>query len=97
MRLCLLKKMLYCNNNSENSYTENKLSINLQDMHDVQYAPLIIQKADFIFIGEKICKDLKELGMEINNFEEKEMIPLTNKEVKSYEKQKACHICKTVL
>ena len=26
------------------------------------------------------------------NFEEKEMIPLTNKEVKSYEKQKVCHI-----
>ena len=22
------------------------------------------------------------------------MLPLTNKEVKSYEKQKACHICK---
>ena len=27
------------------------------------------------------------------NFEEKEMIPLTNKEIKSYEKQKVCHIC----
>ena len=24
----------------------------------------------------------------------KEMIPLTNKEIQSYEKQKACHICK---
>ena len=43
---------------------------------------------------EKFCKDLKELGMEIINFEEKEMIPLTNKEIKSYEKQKVCHICK---
>ena len=32
--------------------------------------------------------------MEIINFEEKEMIPLTNKEIKSYEKQKVCHICK---
>ena len=30
--------------------------------------------------------------MKIINFEEKEMIPLTNKEIKSYEKQKVCHI-----
>ena len=27
------------------------------------------------------------------NFKKKEMIPLTNKEVKSYEKQKVCDIC----
>ena len=32
--------------------------------------------------------------MEIINFEENEMIPLTNTEIKSYEKQKVCHICK---
>ena len=55
------------------------------------------QKTDTIFIGEKIvlkfCKDLKEFGIEIINFEEKEMIPLTNKEIKSYEKQKVCYIC----
>ena len=37
-------------------------------------------------------KDLKELGKEIINFEEKETISLTNKEIKSYEKQKVCHI-----
>ena len=43
---------------------------------------------------ERFCRDLKELGTEIINFEEKEMIPLTNKEIKSYEKQKVCHICK---
>ena len=54
----------------------------------------MIQKTDAIFIGEKICKDLKELGTEIINFEGKKMIPLTNKEIKSYEKQKVCHICK---
>ena len=61
----------------------------------------MIQKTDAIFIGEKIkvffekvCKDFKELGTEIINFEEKEVILLTNKEIKSYEKQKVCHICK---
>ena len=32
--------------------------------------------------------------MEIINSEEKEMTPLTNKEIKSYEEQKVCHICK---
>ena len=41
---------------------------------------------------EKFCKNLKELGTEMINFEEKEMIPLTNKEIKSYEKQKVCYI-----
>ena len=32
--------------------------------------------------------------MKIINYEEKEMIPLTDKENKSYENQKACYICK---
>ena len=57
----------------------------------------MIWKTDAIFIAEKIekfCKDLKKLGTEILKFEGKEMIPLTNKEIKSYEKQKVCHICK---
>ena len=31
-----------------------KPSINLQDVHDVQYAHLMIQKTDTIFIGKKI-------------------------------------------
>ena len=43
---------------------------------------------------ENFCKDLKELGTEIINFKEKEMIPLTNKEIKSSEMQKVCYICK---
>ena len=43
---------------------------------------------------EKFCKDLKELKTEIINLEEKEMMPLTNKEIKSYEKQKVHHLCK---
>ena len=32
--------------------------------------------------------------MEIINYEEKEMISLTDEGNKSYEKQKVCHICK---
>ena len=54
----------------------------------------MIQKADAIFIRENFCKNLKELGTEIINFGEKEMIPLTNKEIKSYENQKVWHIGK---
>ena len=65
----------------------------------MQYTRLMRQKTDAIFIEEKIiekfCKDLKELGTEIINFQEKEMIPFTNKEIKSYEKQKLCHICES--
>ena len=43
---------------------------------------------------EKSCKDLKDLAMEVLNYKKKEMIPLTYKEEKYYEKKKHCHICK---
>ena len=42
----------------------------------------------------KLCKKSKEYLMKIINYEEKEMIPLTKEEKKSYKKQEACHICK---
>ena len=42
---------------------------------------------------KKFCKDLKELGTRIIDYEEKEMIPLIDKENKPYEEQKKCHIC----
>ena len=42
---------------------------------------------------EKFSKDLKELGTKMINFKKKEIVPLTNKEIKSYEKQKVCYIC----
>ena len=48
-----------------------------------------------MFIEEKIikkfCKDLKELATEIINYEEKEMIPLTDNE------NKFSHMAKRVL
>ena len=40
------------------------------------------------------CKDLKEHATKIINYEKKEMIPLTYKENKSYEKKKDCCTCK---
>ena len=42
---------------------------------------------------EKLCKTLKESAMEIIDYKEKEMIPLTKKENKLYIKQEKCHIC----
>ena len=57
-----------------------KRNINLQDTHGVQYAHLMIQKNKRYFYRGKDCigkfsKDLKELGTEMINFEEKEMTP----------------------
>ena len=43
---------------------------------------------------EIFSKDLRNQVMKIINYEKKEMIPLTNDENKSYEKQKVCYICK---
>ena len=42
---------------------------------------------------KKFCSDLKELRTEIINFEQKEMIPLTDNENKFYEEPEECHIC----
>ena len=41
-----------------------------------------------------MCKKLKEHAIKIINYKNKEMIPLNNKENKSYKEQKTCHICK---
>ena len=43
---------------------------------------------------EKFCKNLKKHATKIINYEKKEVIPLTDKGNKTYEKQKACYICK---
>ena len=88
-----------CKINPENSYTEKKVKhkpsgyawCSICSFDDTKNRRYFYRGKDCI---EKFCKDLKELGTEIINFEEKEMIPLTNKEIKSYEKQKVCHICK---
>ena len=95
----LLKKVRSCQNNPKNSYTEKKVKYKPS-----RYAWCSICSFDetknrrYFYRGkdciEKFCKELKEYRTEIINFEEKEMIPLTNKEIKSYEKQKLFHIRK---
>ena len=64
----------------------------------LQKVHLIKQKINLIITEEKIvlkqmCKKLKEHTMKIINYEEKEMIPLTDEENKSYEEREVCHIC----
>ena len=43
---------------------------------------------------QKFCNNLKEHATKIINYEKQEMIPLSDKENKSYEKQNVCYICK---
>ena len=43
---------------------------------------------------ENFCLDLRQHATKLFNYEKKEMIPLTKKEDKKYNKQKVYHICK---
>ena len=43
---------------------------------------------------KRFCNDLREHALKITEYEKNEMILLTYKENKSYEKQKVCYICK---
>ena len=99
---CLLKKVRPCQNNPESSYTEKKVKhkpsgyarLSICSFDDTKNRCYFYRGKDCI---EKIFKDLKELGTEIINFEGKKMIPLTNKEIKSYEKQKYVIYAKNAL
>ena len=51
---CLLKKKQSCQNNPKNSYTREKLTINLRATHGVSSVRLMKQKAGANFIGKKI-------------------------------------------
>ena len=80
----LLKRVRYCQNNPENSYTQKKVK-HKPSGYAWCATRYFYRGKDCI---ENFCNYLKELGTEIINFEGKEMMPLTNKEIKSYEKQK---------
>ena len=95
---CLLIKKNSCQNNPNESYTERKAK------HEPSGYPLsLIDSFDLrenkhnVYRGKdcikRFCSDLKELATKIMNFEEKEMIPLTDNENKFYEEQGKCHIC----
>ena len=79
----------------KNLTQRKKLSTNLLFGQCLQDVHVIKKKINLIITEEKIklCKKLKECAMKIINPEEKEMIPLTKEENKSYKKQEKCHIC----
>ena len=65
--------------NSLRSYEPNK---NIRNFH---------RGKDYI---KKLCGDLQTQAMEVINFKERKMVPLTDDETKYYEKWKYYHICK---
>ena len=69
-----------------------KPSIHFLVTHYLQIVHLIKQKTNLIVTESKTV--WKDFVTKIINYEEKEMIPLADKEKKSYEEQKVCHICK---
>ena len=87
---CLLEKMHSSQINLEKSYTEKK----------IKHTPSgysFFTNCSFDLVKNcmaRFCKDLRGHTMKIINYEEKEMIRLTDKENKSYEKQKFWHMCK---
>ena len=95
----MLKKEQSCQNNPEKSYTEKKAkhepsgwAMFTRCSFDKKENKLNYYRGKDCI--EKLCKKLKEHAMKIINYEEKEMIPLTSKESKSYKKQEVSHICK---
>ena len=95
---CLLLKEQSCQNSPKESYTERKVK------HEPsRYALRLIRSFDSkenehnFYRGrdciEKFCNDLKEVATKIVNYEQKDVIPLTDNENKFYEEQKECYIC----
>ena len=95
---CLLLKQQSCQNNPNKSYIERNAthepsgcSINLVGSFDYeQNEESFYRRKDCI---KRFCRKLKELCLRVVNYEQREMIPLTDNENKYYEDQRKCHIC----
>ena len=94
---CLLLKQQSCQNNPNKSYTERKAihepcgySLDLVSSFDLK------ENRHSFYRGKdcikKFCKELKKICVKIVNYEQKEMIPLTDKEKEYDEKQEKCYI-----
>ena len=94
----MLQKIDECQNNPEKSYTEKKAKHEPSSYSRVTCYSFDKSKTERNYYRgkdcmEALCKDLRDQVMKIINYEKKEMIPLTNEEKESYEKQKNCYIC----
>ena len=95
---CLLEKIDTCQNDSKKSSIEKKAAHMPSGYSWVICCSFDKSKTEWNHYRgkdcmEKFCKGLKDQAMKIINYEKKEMIPLTNEEKESYEKQKVCYIC----
>ena len=96
---CILKKEHPCQNNFEKSYTERKAKHEPSGWEMTMKCSFDATKNKYDYYRKrdcikKLCKNLRDCTMKINNYEEKEMTPLTDEESRSYEMQRTCHLCK---
>ena len=96
---CLLEKVHSCQNNVEKSYTEKKAKHTPSGYSLFTNCSFDETKNKLHFYRGKDCmekfwKDLRHHAMKISNYKEKQMIPVTDKETTSYEKQNVCYTCK---
>ena len=94
----LIKERSY-QNNLEKSYTERKAKHERPGSSLSLTCSFVATKnRHYLYRGkdcvENFCKESKELGTEIINYEEKEMIHKQIKKNKFCKRQKVCHICK---
>ena len=95
----LLEKMSTCHNNPEKSSTTKVNKHKPSDYTLFTDCSFDLAKSNLdCYRGkdykERFFKDLKEHATKIINYVKKEMVPLTDKEPKSYKKQKVYYICK---
>ena len=90
---CLSQKMRSCQNNLQKSNTERKNNHTPSGYSWYTVCSFDATKRNTtsreMKTMKKLCEAFRNQTMIIINYEEKEMIPLTDKETKSYEKQKA--------
>ena len=94
----MLEKIYTCLNNPEKSHTEKKAKHRPSAYSLVACCSFDKSKNERKYYRgedcrEMFCNDLENQAMKIIIYEKKGMIPLTNEEKESYEKQKVCHIC----
>ena len=97
LKCLLLKQHESCQNNPNKSETERKAihepcgyALNFVCSFDSKNKQGFYRGQNCI---KRFCSDLKELGTKIINYEQKEMVPLTDDEDKYYEEQQECYIC----
>ena len=95
----LLVKYDACSNNPNKSYTINEgqhipsgYSISILDNSTNSSKVLYYREKD---CNQKLCKELREIGEELFDAEEKPLIPLTSEQKRFHNNAKRCHICHT--